>query len=81
MIMTNLVSTKKEWVGPLLFAGGAVFLLLAFYFIIEVAMSPAPLSYESQQFLEGLVYGFIAFLLIGRGLWSIIRSAYREGRK
>jgi len=58
--------------GLMSFALGGVLLIFMLYLIVSSAQSP----YLSRGgLINGLAFGFAAFLLLGLGLFLIVRSA------
>ena len=68
--------------GPLSFALGGTMLIFVFYNII---LHPQLMGYDESVVLSWIVqnalFGFIGFLLVGLGLWLIIRDARRETKQ
>ena len=62
--------------GLLSFTIGGVLLIFAVYLVLWGALSETRIQYSSSQpLIYGSILGFVAFLLLGVGLYSIIESA------
>ena len=68
--------------GLLSFALGGTMLIFVFYNMI---LHPQLMGYDQSVVLSWIaqdaLFGFIGFLLVGLGLWLIIRDARRETKQ